>query len=61
MTQQYRKQVVVDVLNRLGFRELADEASSELPDVVDADWITTWSMKHGLFKDEVISQMGGSP
>jgi hypothetical protein len=52
MTQQYRKQVVVDVLNRLGFGELADEASSELPDVVDADWITTWSMKHGLLKHE---------
>jgi len=52
---------VVKVLRRLGRTELADEASRVLPDLVDADWLNTWAMQHGLYKDEVISQMGGSP
>lgn len=52
---------MVKVLRRLGHKDLADEASRVLPDRVDADWITNWGIQHGLYKDEVISQMGGSP
>ena len=35
MRQQYGRQYVVDLLNRLGYAELADEASRDLPDPVD--------------------------
>ena len=34
--QQYSRQYAVDLLNRLGYGELADEALLELPDPVDA-------------------------
>jgi hypothetical protein len=61
MAMQYRRQQVVKVLRRLGHKELADEALRALPDLIDADWLTTWAIQHGLYKDEVISQMGGSP
>ena len=58
---QYGRQYVVDVLHRLGYTELADEASRDLPDPVDVNRLQTWAMQHGLSRDEVISQMGGSP
>jgi hypothetical protein len=58
---QYSRQHVVDVLNRLGYRQLAHEASQVLPDPVDADEAATWGMQHGLTHDVLISQMGGSP
>jgi hypothetical protein len=52
---------VVDELNRLGYRELAVEASRDLPDPVDSNRLETWCMQHGLTQDEVMSRMGGSP
>ena len=58
---QYSRQQVVDELNRLGARELADEASRDLPDPVDSNWLANWCMQHGLSLDELISRMGGSP
>ena len=58
---QYRRQQVVDELNRLRYTELADEASRDLPDPVDVNRIVAWMMQHGLSSDEVISRMGGSP
>jgi hypothetical protein len=33
--QQYSRQYVIDILKRLGYGELADEALRELPDPVD--------------------------
>lgn len=35
--QQFSRQYVVDQLNRLGYRELADEALRDLPDPVDVN------------------------
>jgi hypothetical protein len=52
---------VIDLLNRLGYAQLAQEASRVLPDPVDADKLATWGMQHGLTYDDLISQMGGSP
>jgi hypothetical protein len=40
--EQYSRQHVVDELNRLGYRELADEASRDLPDPVDVHQISAW-------------------
>ena len=59
--QQYSRQHVIDLLNRLGYTELAEEASRVLPDPVDADQVSTWGMQHGLSRDDLISRMGGSP
>ena len=52
---------MVDELNRLGYRELAEEAARDLPDPVDINHLEAWCMQHGLPMDELISQMGGSP
>ena len=58
---QYTKQQVVDILRRAGLREAADEAMRDLPDPVDLDHLQEWAIGHGLTKDLLISQMGGSP
>lgn len=59
--EQYSRQHVVDVLNRLGYAQVAEEASRDLPDPVDADWLAEWSLQHGLTHDDLVSHMGGSP
>ncbi|MGD0559268.1 MAG: hypothetical protein ABSA93_30370 [Streptosporangiaceae bacterium] len=59
--EQYSRQHVIDLLNRLGHKQLAEEASRVLPDPVDADAVATWGMQHGLTHDDLVSQMGGSP
>jgi hypothetical protein len=59
--QQYSRQYAVDLLKRLGYRDLADEALRELPDPVDAHRLGAWCAQHGLSLDEAISRMGGSP
>ena len=58
---QYSRQHVIDVLHRLRYPELADEASRDLPDPVDIDRLKAWVTQHGLSHDEMVSQMGGSP
>ena len=57
----YRREYVADRLRRQGFPELADLALRELPDPVDVDQLETWGMRYGVSKDDLISQMGGSP
>jgi len=61
IAMQYSRQHVVNVLHRLGYTELADEASRDLPDPVDINRLQAWGIKHGLSHDELISHMGGSP
>ena len=52
---------MIEVLNRLGYAELADEAARILPDPVDINQLQEIGLKHGLTRDELISRMGGSP
>jgi hypothetical protein len=59
--QQYSRKHVIDLLNRTGHTQLAEEASRVLPDPADVDRISAWLMQHGLTRDDLISQMGGSP
>ena len=59
--QQFSRQHVVDELNHLGHRELADEASQDLPDPVDVDRLAAWGIQHGLTLNDLISEAGGSP
>ena len=59
--EEYSRQHVVDLLNRLGYTDLAEEASRDLPDPVDVDRISAFWTQHGFSRDDLISQMGGSP
>jgi hypothetical protein len=45
---KHSKQHVIDLLNRHGYTQLAEEASRELRDPVDVDRISAWLMQHGL-------------
>jgi hypothetical protein len=59
--QQYSRQYAVDLLKRLGLRDLADEALQELPDPVDVHRLDAWCTQHGLSYATLTSRMGGSP
>jgi hypothetical protein len=61
MQEHLSRQHVVDELNRLGYGELAAEASRDLPDPVGINRLAEWCLQHGLPQDAVISRMGGSP
>lgn len=58
---QYARQQVIDTLRRCGYEQIADEASRDLPDLVDADQLEAWGIRHGISRDELVSRMGGSP
>ena len=58
---QFSRQHVVDVLNRMGYTQLAEEASRVLPDPVDISQLEELGVEHGLTHDDLISEMGGSP
>jgi len=61
IAMEYSRQHVVDLLRRAGWSDLADEASRTLPDPVDIDRLVALGMQHGVSKDDLISQFGGSP
>lgn len=58
---QHSRQEIVDLLRRAGLPEVADKARAELPDPVDFDHVIEWCNRHGVTRDLLISQMGGSP
>jgi hypothetical protein len=58
---QYSRQQVIDMFRRWGYTQLADEALRDLPDPVDLDELQTWTLQHGLSRDDLISHLGGSP
>ncbi len=58
---QYSRQEIVDLLRKAGLREVADKAAAELPDPVDLADVERWAEGHGVTKDMLISQFGGSP
>jgi drug/metabolite transporter, DME family len=55
------KQWFVNTLRRLGYTEAAEEAERELPDSVSTDELIKFSDRFNISRDEVMSQMGGSP
>lgn len=58
---QHSRQEVVDMLRRAGLSDVADEAMAELPDRVTFEEAEKWAGQHGVTRDVLISQMGGSP
>jgi hypothetical protein len=55
------RQWLVDTLRHLGYTEAADEAARELPDPVSMEELKKFTDRYNISRDEVISQMGGSP
>ncbi len=55
------RQWIIDLLRRLGYTQAAEEAARELPDPVTLEELTKFGNRHGISRDEIMSQMGGSP
>jgi hypothetical protein len=55
------RQWFVDTLRRLGYTEAAEEAAQTLPDPVSLEEIKQFTNRYNISRDEVMSQMGGSP
>ena len=55
------RQWVIELLRRLGYTRAAEEAARELPDPVTMEEIRSFGDRHGISRDELISEMGGSP
>lgn len=60
-TEQYSMAKVVDLLTHMGYADLAQEAARALPDPVDINELSKWMFDHGVSRDNLISDMGGSP
>jgi len=58
---QYSRQEIAEIMRRTGYTELADEAERVLPDPVDSDQLEAFASRYGVSKDDIISEMGGSP
>ena len=58
---QYSRQEIVALMRRTGYTELADEAERVLPDPVDVTQLEAFANSHGVNRDDIISEMGGSP
>jgi hypothetical protein len=52
---------VARALDRIGYRDLAALARSELPDPVPEDEALRWCDAHGITRGLLIDRMGGSP
>ncbi|HEV2935573.1 MAG TPA: hypothetical protein VGY96_20790 [Streptosporangiaceae bacterium] len=57
----YDRQWIIDTLRHLGYTRAADEAARELPAEVSLEELLRFGDQHGISRDDVISQMGGSP
>jgi len=55
------RQWLVDTLRNLGYTEAADTAARELPDPVSMEELRKFADRYNISRDEVMSQMGGSP
>jgi hypothetical protein len=61
MIMELSRQSVVDMLRRMGYEPAAETAARELPDPVDYEQVAKFGEQHGIFRDDLISAMGGSP
>jgi hypothetical protein len=55
------RQWFLHTLRRLGYTEAADAAERELPDPVSLEELKEFTDRYNISRDEVMSQMGGSP
>ena len=52
---------LVEILRHLGYTREADAALQELPDEISHDQVNDFCDRHGINRDEMTNQMGGSP
>jgi hypothetical protein len=55
------RQWVIGLLRRLGYTRAAEEAARELPDPVTMEEVYKFGDRHGISRDDIMSEMGGSP
>ena len=55
------RQWFVNTLRHLGYTEAAEAAARELPDPVSMEELRKFADRYAISRDEVMSQMGGSP
>ena len=55
------RQWLVNTLRRLGYTEAAEAAERELSDPVSLEEVKKFTDRYNISRDEVMSQMGGSP
>ena len=55
------KREIVELLQRAGYFEAAEEVDRSLPDPVELERAAEFGMRYGISRDELISRMGGSP
>lgn len=61
MAMEVTRQHVINILHKAGFPEEAEEAGRVLPDPVELDDVVRWAAQHGIYHDQLVSWMGGSP
>jgi hypothetical protein len=55
------RQYLVDTLHRLSYEQAAEVAERELPDPADSEEVAKLGERLGIYFDDIISGMGGSP
>jgi hypothetical protein len=55
------KREIVEMLQKAGLPQVADEADRSLPDPVELERAQEFGARYGITRDELISRMGGSP
>ena len=58
---QLSRQYVVDLLQKAGLPDIADEARRVLPDSVEREQLAEWAAARGIYWDDIQSRLGGSP
>jgi hypothetical protein len=58
---QYSRQEIVRIMRRTGYAELAEEAERVLPDPVGLGQLEAFANSHGVNREQIMSEMGGSP
>lgn len=61
LSQRRSKQQVAENLRRIGYPQTADEALRVLPAQMDLHEAQKFARERGIFYDDLISRMGGSP
>jgi hypothetical protein len=61
MIMLINRQYLVDMLRRMDYEQAAEVAERELPDPVDSTEAAKLGEQLGIFFDDLISGMGGSP
>ena len=54
------KQWAIDMLNRMGYTEAAEEATRVLPDQIELKQLEEFGDRHGISRSELVSAMGGT-